>query len=150
MVISEGHFPFVPRSVWGFLGENIPSSLVLVVNFLALWARWQYWSTMAALWFWFLPQLVPAMLMKKICRISSKAGNPLGLGKWKCVIVWLFSRPGPLDPLRLCSNRLAVMALCFWYNYFCVGFCCETFGFKVFECIWKCTMCFMLSSDMCK
>lgn len=87
--------------------------------------------------------------MKKICRISSRAGNPLGLGRCKCVMVWLQIPLGPLDPWRLCSNGLAATALCFWYNDFCVGFCCETLGIKVCECIWKPPMCSMLSSDMC-
>lgn len=45
--------------------------------------------------------------------IDSKAGNPLGLGKCRCIMLWLLSALGPVDPLRLCSNRLARMALCF-------------------------------------
>lgn len=149
MTVLEGHRPFVYQGLSVFFRLNHPLSPVLIVNLLTLRARWGYWSTTTRYGSGSYHSH-SSYANEKVCPISSRAGNPLGLGKCRCVIVWLFSPLGPLDPLRRCSNRLAAMALCFWYNDFCVGFCCATLGFFIFECIWKCTMCFTLPSDMCK
>lgn len=110
MIISEGRFPFCWGSFLFYLDGNIPPSLI-VMNSLAL-----EWADSAELpWlikFYFLPQLIPTPLIKKKknCHISSRTGNPLDVGRCKCVMVWLQIPLGPLDPRRLWSDGLFVSA----------------------------------------
>lgn len=88
MIISEGHFPFT-KVFFSLLFRWKHPTLYRSHELPAPLNKLTVQSCTGWLQFWFLAQLLPAPLMKKICRISSRAGNPLGLGRCKCVMVWL-------------------------------------------------------------
>lgn len=125
MIISEGHFPFYQGSFLFNLDGNIPPSLLVL-------SRWPLERADRAELCWlitaqFLAQLLPAPLMDTVCPVSSRAGNLCIWGGWS--VSWFGCRsPWP-------SGGCAVLDSLFLYNDFCVGFPCETLGFKVCECL---------------